>query len=153
MSMAPANRASIAAGPALKVFHSTLALDPRAWSKARFALPTIAWACVIFGNAPTRTVTCDCTSGAAKDNRRPITKAASCEIRTMISVGFRCPTPPWEGLGLVAFVFFCGFACLFQRDEDLSRYRQGLCFRGSWPQRLEHRGRPCRALDGRGLCQ
>src|SRR5579871_5376208 len=54
MSIAPANRASMAAGPALKLVHCTLTWGPIALSKKPLALPTIACACVMFGNAPTR---------------------------------------------------------------------------------------------------
>src|SRR5215471_20125815 len=60
MSIAPANRASTAAGPALNVFHSTFTPGPIAFSKNPFALPTIAWECVMFGNAPTRMVVAPC---------------------------------------------------------------------------------------------
>src|SRR5581483_2047219 len=58
MSIAPAKSASIAEGPALKLFHSTFTFGPMAFSKRPFAFPTIAWGCVMFGNAPTRTVVC-----------------------------------------------------------------------------------------------
>src|SRR5436309_15735151 len=57
--MAPENRASIAEGPALKLFQSIFTLEPSAFSNHPLALPTIACGCVIFGNAPTRmTVPC-----------------------------------------------------------------------------------------------
>src|SRR5580704_18281319 len=55
MSIAPANRASIAEGPALKLFHSILTCGPMALSNHPLLLPTIACGCVMFGNAPTRT--------------------------------------------------------------------------------------------------
>src|SRR5580698_7173930 len=55
MSIAPANKASIAEGPALKLFHSILTCGPIALSNHPLLLPTIACGCVIFGNAPTRT--------------------------------------------------------------------------------------------------
>src|ERR1700691_751595 len=54
--MAPANRASIAEGPALKLVHCTLTCGPMALSKNPLALPTMACACVMLGNAPTRMV-------------------------------------------------------------------------------------------------
>src|ERR1700722_14241537 len=56
MSIAPANNASIAAGPALKLVHWTLTCGPMALSKKPLALPTMACACVILGKAPTRIV-------------------------------------------------------------------------------------------------
>src|SRR5579871_720457 len=54
--MAPAKRASIAEGPALKLVHCTLTCGPMAFSKKPLALPTMACACVMLGNAPTRMV-------------------------------------------------------------------------------------------------
>src|ERR1019366_6660311 len=54
MSIAPANKASIAEGPALKLFHSILTWGPIAFSNHPLCLPTIACGCVILGNAPTR---------------------------------------------------------------------------------------------------
>src|SRR5271170_1321897 len=56
MSIAPAKRASMAEGPALKLVHCTFTCGPIALSKNPLALPTIAWACVMLGNAPTRMV-------------------------------------------------------------------------------------------------
>src|SRR5580704_17316789 len=46
--------ASMAEGPALKLFHSILTLGPIAFSNQPLALPTIACGCVMLGNAPTR---------------------------------------------------------------------------------------------------
>src|SRR5271166_723239 len=54
MSIAPAKRASMAEGPALKLVHCTLTCGPMALSNQPLALPTMACAWVIFGNAPTR---------------------------------------------------------------------------------------------------
>ena len=56
MSIAPANSASIAEGPALKLVHCTFTCGPMALSNQPFALPTMACACVMLGNAPTRIV-------------------------------------------------------------------------------------------------
>src|ERR1700682_4489975 len=57
--MAPENSASIAEGPALKLFQSIFAFEPSAFSNHPLALPTMACGCVIFGNAPTRmTIPC-----------------------------------------------------------------------------------------------
>src|SRR5208283_4329985 len=56
MSIAPANNASIAEGPALKLFHSILTWGPIAFSNHPLLLPTIACGCVILGNAPTRRI-------------------------------------------------------------------------------------------------
>src|ERR1700687_4300331 len=58
MSMAPANRASIAEGPALKLVHCTLTCGPMALSNQPLAFPTMAWAWVMLGQAPTRMVVC-----------------------------------------------------------------------------------------------
>src|SRR5438105_11088849 len=58
MSIAPANRASIADGPALKLFQSILTFEPMARSNHPLALPAIACGCVILGNAPTRMTVC-----------------------------------------------------------------------------------------------
>src|SRR6267378_3882525 len=58
MSIAPANSASIAEGPALKVFQSIVTLGPMRFSNQLLALPTMAWACVMLGNAPTRMTLC-----------------------------------------------------------------------------------------------
>src|SRR5215469_7832638 len=55
MSIAPAKRASIAEGPALKLVHCTLTCGPIALSNQPLPLPTIACAWVILGKAPTRT--------------------------------------------------------------------------------------------------
>src|SRR5215469_7817849 len=71
ISIAPANNASIADGPALNDFHSILTFGPIALSHAPFALPTIACGCVMFGNAPTRTGTALCP------NANPERKTAS----------------------------------------------------------------------------
>src|SRR2546428_13165914 len=56
MSIAPANRASIADGPALKLVHWILTFDPIPFSNQPLALPIIGCAWVILGNAPTRMV-------------------------------------------------------------------------------------------------
>src|SRR5215467_8891002 len=52
--MAPAKRASMAEGPALKLVHWSFTCGPIALSNHPLALPTIACAWVIFGKAPTR---------------------------------------------------------------------------------------------------
>src|SRR5258708_1966303 len=51
MSIAPAKSASIAAGPALHVFHSICPPGPRARSKRPLPFPTIACEWVMLGNA------------------------------------------------------------------------------------------------------
>src|ERR1700753_2134975 len=58
MSIAPAKSASIAAGPALKLVHSTFTCDPMALSKKPLFFPTMACACVMLGKAPTRIAVC-----------------------------------------------------------------------------------------------
>src|SRR5215469_7133128 len=66
MSMAPANSASIADGPALKLFHSILVSDPMAFSNQPVAFPTIACGWVMLGNAPTRITVWARRTGASK---------------------------------------------------------------------------------------
>src|SRR5579884_2757129 len=46
----------MAEGPALKLVHWILTFGPMALSNQPLDLPTMACACVMFGNAPTRTV-------------------------------------------------------------------------------------------------
>src|SRR5215471_19713218 len=58
MSIAPANRASIAEGPALKLVHWIFTFGPIALSNQPLALPIIGCACVMLGNAPTRITVC-----------------------------------------------------------------------------------------------
>src|SRR5882672_1601379 len=58
MSIAPANNASIAEGPALKVFQSIVTFGPMRFSNHPLALPTIACAWVMLGNAPTWMTVC-----------------------------------------------------------------------------------------------
>src|SRR5579884_4021653 len=84
MSIAPANSASIADGPALKLFHSILVCGPSAFSNQPFAFPIMACGWVILGNAPTRTTTC-CAL--------PCTKAAStiATAASQLSVLIRAP--------------------------------------------------------------
>src|ERR1700732_4506252 len=66
MSIAPANRASMAEGPALKLFQSILTWDPIAFSNHPLFLPTIACGCVILGNAPTRMTVCAAAKAPSK---------------------------------------------------------------------------------------
>src|SRR5581483_1873379 len=66
--MAPANSASIADGPALKLFQSILTCGPMALANQPFALPIMACECVILGKAPTRIVVCWATTSLT--NRR-----------------------------------------------------------------------------------
>src|SRR5437764_9187291 len=55
MSIAPAYRASMADGPALKLFHSIFTPGPSALSNQPLAFPAMPWGWVMFGNTPTRT--------------------------------------------------------------------------------------------------
>src|ERR1035438_9250340 len=75
MSIAPANKASIAEGPALKLFHSILTCGPIAFSNHPLLLPTIAWGCVILGNAPTRMTVCAPARTPSKKNKPTQTKS------------------------------------------------------------------------------
>src|ERR1700722_798751 len=70
MSIAPANRASIAEGPALKLFQSILTCGPIAFSNHPLLFPTMAWECVIFGNAPTRMTLCPAQSVVARKQKQ-----------------------------------------------------------------------------------
>src|SRR5438876_4246811 len=88
MSMAPANRASIAAGPALKVFHSILTAGD-AFSKNPLASPTLACECLMFGNAPTRIV-------VAPPWAQPATAHASHEASTARTLLFTLVSPDYH---------------------------------------------------------
>src|SRR4030088_652411 len=70
MSIAPANKASIAEGPALKLFQSILTWDPIAFSNHPLFLPIIACGCVILGNAPTRMTVCALANIPSKKNKQ-----------------------------------------------------------------------------------
>src|SRR5260221_9039649 len=74
MSIAPANRASIAEGPALKLFQSILTWGPIAFSNHPLFLPTIACGCVILGNAPTQIELCAPASAPSKKTNNAETK-------------------------------------------------------------------------------
>src|SRR6266478_559295 len=74
MSIAPANKASIAEGPALKLFQSILTWGPIALSNHPLFLPTIACGCVILGNAPTRMTLCAPANTPSKKNTSAETK-------------------------------------------------------------------------------
>src|SRR5258707_93970 len=112
MSIAPANKASMAAGPALKVFHSIFTPGPNAFSKNPVAFPTIAWECVMLGNAPTRiVVTFPCAqleTDMASDNANP-TKQKNC-LFTLFGLqrpwGGRWPIP-FSSFGAGAFSLLC----------------------------------------------
>src|SRR5271167_4151384 len=75
MSIAPANNASIAEGPALKVFQSIFTFGPMAFSNQPFAFPTMACAWVMLGNAPTR-MTVWPNPGEITHKRKPTTISA-----------------------------------------------------------------------------
>src|ERR1700694_2695585 len=70
MSIAPANKASIAEGPALKLFQSILTWGPIALSNDPLFLPTIACGCVILGNAATRITVCAPANVASKKHKQ-----------------------------------------------------------------------------------
>src|SRR5207302_8038643 len=82
MSIASANSASIADGPALKLFHSTFTCGPMAFSNQPLAFPIIACGWVIFGNAPTRiTVSFPCACATVINPKiRPDRMAAQLRI-------------------------------------------------------------------------
>src|SRR5450631_572701 len=70
MSIAPANKASIAEGPALKLFHSIFIWGPIALSNHPLFLPTIACGCVILGNATPRMTVCAAANAHSKSNEQ-----------------------------------------------------------------------------------
>src|SRR5579872_1544208 len=94
MSMAPANRASIAEGPALKLVHSTLTWGPIAFSNQPFALPTIAWGWLIFGNAPTRMTVCAKAPTVHAVNINSNVKRVFLIVRPIIRCGSPRHVPP-----------------------------------------------------------
>src|SRR5271169_165367 len=69
MSIAPANKASIAEGPALKLFHSIFTCGPIAFSNQALLLPTIACGCVMLGKAPTRMTVCPAANAPSTKNK------------------------------------------------------------------------------------
>src|ERR1035437_9225524 len=85
MSIAPANKASIAEGPALKLFHSILTWGPIAFSNQPLFLPTIACGCVILGNAPTR-ITAWATANVPSRKTKP---AEVKKLRLVMALPFR----------------------------------------------------------------
>src|ERR1019366_3109702 len=85
MSIAPANKASIAEGPALKLFHSILTWGPIAFSNHPFFLPTIACGCVILGNAPTRMT----VWAPANTPSKKIKQAEAKKLRLVMALAFR----------------------------------------------------------------
>ena len=92
--MAPAKSASIAAGPALNVFQSIFTPGPRALSKKPLAFPTIAWECVMLGNAPTRIVFAVRCPQTGRQTRRHI---VSHRITLIASCLFTLRSPPNHG--------------------------------------------------------
>src|SRR5580692_6403127 len=94
--MAPPNKASMAAGPALKLVHCTLTCGPMALSNHPFALPTMACAWVMLGKAPTRMVVC-----AQLESTVP-------EARTRVKRNrlFTLLTPDDHGKDAALFFFF-----------------------------------------------
>src|ERR1019366_8443646 len=85
MSIAPANKASIAEGPALKLFHSILTWGPIAFSNHPLFLPTIACGCVILGNAPTRITVCAPANTPSKKNKQVEAK----KLRLVMALALR----------------------------------------------------------------
>src|SRR6516162_7479713 len=71
MSSAPENKASMAEGPALKLVHCIRAAEPKALAKDPFALPTMACAWVILGNAPTRIAVCPRDGTETRSTTKP----------------------------------------------------------------------------------
>src|ERR1039458_3318667 len=101
ISIAPANKASIAEGPALKLFHSTLTCGPIAFSNHPLLLPTIACGCVMLGNAPTRITLCALAKVPRKINNPTQTK----RLRLVMA---HSPRRCRQHIGL-GFLFLAGF--------------------------------------------
>src|SRR5436305_6149614 len=117
--MAPANNASIADGPALKLCHSIFTFGPIAFSNQPFALPIIACECVIFGNAATRTTTFCAWSAALI----PRSNSNFGKLIFIIRSGSHFRAPPWAEHWLL--FSFCAFS-VFERVTDWL-YRQVMC--------------------------
>src|SRR5277367_4893103 len=73
----------MAAGPALKLVHCTFTCGPMALSNQPLALPTMACACVMLGNAPTRMVVCAQPETALQARRIPNTR----RLLTLVTPG------------------------------------------------------------------
>src|SRR5438477_5024413 len=154
MSIAPAKSASMAAGPALKVLHSIFTFGPSAFSKEPFALPTMACACVMLGNAPTRTVTGNCampgkhaahTRVASIRNRRTITNLYSHWLARS-SEGLWSPAlPSWFSLAVESAFRFDHSRCPLEscspgcgQPHRVRRERPDTARGGVRPCRSEH---------------
>src|SRR6185437_484007 len=141
MSIAPAKRASIAEGPALKLLHSIFTFAPMAFSNQPLALPIMGWAWVMFGKAPTRTtVVCALRTiemNGVKTNRISVLNFI-CQ-----SAGY-CRARP----SAIAWLHFsCGF-CDAERAPD-QQYRRSWCSREFSQQHRGHQGIPDRERDVR----
>src|SRR3984885_7994793 len=136
--MAPANRASMAEGPALKLVHCTLTCGPIALSNHPLALPTIACACVTLGKAPTRMVFALPWAGAETDAAR---LSASPNQKNL----FPFVAPDDHGENAARFFFLRAALCLAtfssMWSRPLDQLRQGCVFqdfRGSISHVKEH---------------
>src|ERR1019366_8150905 len=145
MSIAPANKASMAEGPALKLFHSIFTPDPIDFSNHPLLLPTIAWGCVIFGNAPTRITLCPATNAEELNNSARTARRPSVARTPSLAKSFRTPTTfgtrtPLMMRSLVMSLFPRGWHCHRQHT-----YLRLLSLVGSRPDCL---GRPSRNQVG-----
>src|SRR5271155_2791244 len=103
MSIAPANSASMADGPALNLAHCTFPCDPMALSNQPLDLPTIACGCVMLGNAPTRITLPLPWAHPVATNAKPSIQTLRNLLFTLVAPGL---TPNHHGKNAARFPFF-----------------------------------------------
>src|SRR5581483_1442101 len=110
MSIAPANKASMADGPALKVFQSIFVCCPMALSNQPFALPIMACGCVMLGKAPTRiTAFCPKETPVACATKSPRTAKNLALMRPLASVNHHGKNACFGFLTLTLLIAAFGF--------------------------------------------
>src|SRR5947207_13519633 len=85
-------------GPALNPFHSTRTSGANAFSKAPFARPTSAWACVMLGKCPTRMTLLACAVAKAV-TKRVMEASDSRSLALLIYAPSQRQTEPEFGAG------------------------------------------------------
>src|SRR3954465_1069629 len=140
MSIAPARRASMAEGPALKLRHSIFTSEPIAFSNEPLALPIIGWAWVMFGKAPTRM-----TVWALSATDTATRTSKMCVLNFICPSDRHCRVPPsaidWLGS------FSGGVSDVAMAKDSLHRrwsYSQGF-----WQRRRVRREIPGKERGGR----
>src|SRR6201987_4307619 len=136
MSIAPANKASIAEGPALKLRHSIFTFGPMDFSTHPFAFPIIGCAWVILGNAPTRITIC--AFSVIDPARRNPNRANDLTFIGPSDSG--CRVPP-----LVKRWLHFSFGDVSDAERARGwRCRLSSCAQGSWQRRRGRRETPGR---------